>query len=100
MQNGLKVNTNDMYDNGNSTVRDAEEFNGKITDLKSHKESLMEIWRGPAATEFSAQVDNQVQNLNEFKELLNEFGEKIMSGAQRFDENEQESTVRAQNLFD
>lgn len=100
MSNGLKVKTGEMYENGNQTVRDAGEFNEKINDLKSHKDSLMDIWRGPAANEFGTQVESQITNLNEFRDLLNEFGEKIMRGAQTFEDNENDAVARAQRLYD
>ena len=44
-------------------------------------------------------MKGEIANLNEFKELLNLLGEKIMQGARLFDETEEENASAASNLF-
>ena len=96
---GLHVDSGNMNAEGLNTVSNAESFANEISNLDSNVNSLMSIWRGEAATKFKGVVDEQVVNLNSFKEVLSLLGEKIIAGARRFDENEEETANAASNLF-
>ena len=96
---GLHVDSGNMNTQGMNTVNSAETFANEINSLTSNIDSLMSIWRGLAATTFKGEADEQIVYLNEFKELLNLLGEKIMQGARTFDETEEANASAAANLF-
>lgn len=96
---GLHVDAGSMNTQGMNTISNAETFASEINNLSGNVDSLMSIWRGLAATTFKGQVDEQIVNLNQFKELLNLLGEKITQGARHFDETEEENASAAANLF-
>ena len=97
--NGLHVDSGNMNSQGLNTVSNAESFANEISNLSSNVDSLMSIWRGMAATTFKEAVDEQIINLNSFRELLTLLGEKISEGARHFDETEEENASMASNLF-
>ena len=96
---GLHLDASGMNTQGTSTVASAETFSSEINNLSSNVDSLMSIWRGLAATTFKSEVDQQIANLNEFKEILNLLGEKIMQGARLFDQTEEENASEHQIYF-
>ena len=96
---GLHVDFVEMDHQGNKTIASAEDLNTQITSLKNNMQELMNIWNGNAATQFQGAVEGQVTNLNQFKDLLNELGEKIVEGAKDFNATDEENAARANNLF-
>ena len=96
---GLHVDAGSMNSQGLNTISNAESFANEISNLGSNVDSLMSIWRGMAATTFKEAVDEQIINLNSFRELLSLLGEKITECARHFDETEEENASMASNLF-
>lgn len=96
---GLHVDAGSMNSQGLNTISNAESFANEISNLSSNVDSLMSIWRGMAASTFKEAVDEQIINLNSFRELLTLLGEKITEGARHFDETEEENASMASNLF-
>ena len=97
--NGLHVISDDMRNHGHKTISESENLNMKINSLKQNMEQLKAIWSGLAADNFSEAVNEQISNLNSFKDLLNELGERIVAGADTFEANESENASIAGNLF-
>ena len=97
--NGLHVDSGNMNSQGLNTISNAESFANEISNLDGNVNSLMNIWRGIAASNFKEAVDAQIVNLNAFREVLSLLGEKIVDGARRFDETEEENATNASRLF-
>lgn len=96
---GLHVDASNMNNQGVNTVNNSEHLGDEIGALKANVENLMTIWRGPAASEFNGVVNEQIDNLLEFRYLLNNVGEKISEGARYFSDVEEENTTLASHLF-
>lgn len=96
---GLHVDSSNMNTQGVNTVNNSEVLGDEIGALKANVDNLMTIWRGPAASEFNGVVDEQVANLQEFKNLINTLGEKITEGARHFNDVEEENASMASHLF-
>ena len=97
--NGIHVDPAAMELRGKNTLNLAEELKSQIDSLNTNKENLLGIWSGDAATSFSEAVQAQVKNLDNFKLLIEEMGNKIISGAGIFHENEQENADETKKLF-
>ncbi len=97
--NGIHVDPAAMELRGKNTLNLAEELKNQIDSLNNNKENLMGIWNGDAATSFDTVVQTQVKNLDNFKLLIEEMGNKIITGATTFHENEQENADEAKKLF-
>lgn len=97
--NGIHVDSELMREKGIGTVKSAEDLEAQVNSLKANMDELMTIWKGPAAEGFQTAVNEQVSNLNQFKELLNTLGEKIIDGANRFNETEEANANQASKLF-
>lgn len=100
MSNGIFVAPEIMDEQGRRTAELAVQLEGQIDQLKNNKSALLDIWKGGAATSFGESVDSQILNLNKFKELINELGEKISDGANTFNDTEEENTSAGRNLFE
>jgi len=100
MSNGLKVDPATMLNLGKETVGKSEDLKSQIDSLTSNENNLMGIWSGDAATTFDESVTAQMNNLEAFKNLIEELGTKINSGANTFDENEQQNVSDAKKLLD
>ena len=100
MANGLYVSPEDMNEQGRQTREEAVQLSNEIKNLQNTKASLLDIWKGTAANSFGESVDRQIDNLNQFKELINELGEAISSGAQGLSETEEANASAGKNLFD
>lgn len=96
---GLYVDSGNMNTQGMNTVTSANDFLSEINLLVSNVDSLMEIWKGTAASSFKQAVDSQVVNLKEFEKDLELLGEKIIQGARNFDAAEEENAAQASNLY-
>ena len=96
---GLHVDPAQMESHGKQTMNNAVELDNQIKSLTSNKDSLMGIWRGDAATSFDEAVQSQVKNLDAFKELINELGQRIMNGAGTFHTTEEDNASAAKNLY-
>ena len=96
---GLHVDSWSMNTQGMNTISNSESFASEINNLSSNVNSLMSIWRGLAATQFKEATDEQIVNLNSFKDLLLMLGEKITEGARRFNDTEEENASMASRLF-
>lgn len=96
---GLHVNAEVMHSQGVSTMNLSQELGTQIESLNANIDSLMTIWKGAAADQFRQATAPQIQNLRKFQELLDLLGQKIVDGAGRFDQVEQENVDRARNLF-
>ena len=96
---GLYVNSANMNTEGMNTVSNSQSLANEIANLDGNVNSLMSIWRGAAANSFKEVVDAQIVNLNSFREVLTLLGEKIIDGARRFDETEEENASNASRLF-
>lgn len=96
---GLHVNAEVMHSQGMSTINLSQELGAQIESLNSNIESLMTIWKGVSSDQFRQAVQPQIQNLRKFQELLDSLGQRIIEGARRFDQVEQDNADRAKNLF-
>lgn len=96
---GLRVNAEVMHSQGVSTMNLSQELGTQIENLNANIDSLMTIWKGASADQFRQATAPQIQNLRKFQELLDTLGQKIVDGAGRFDQVEQENVDRARNLF-
>ena len=99
MNGGLFVNTEEMDARGNDTIREGENLENQIRNLSSSVSELMTIWHGPAANSFNESVTNQLEELREFKSLIDQYGQNIVSGARKFSETETENANMAGKLF-
>ncbi len=100
MGNGIYVSPEVMEEQGNNTVALANQLEGQINQLKVSKNALLDIWRGASATSFNESVELQLNNLNSFKDLINELGEKIITGAHTFSDAEEANAAEGRSLFD
>ncbi len=100
MANGLFVSPEDMNEQGRQTVEQAVQLSNEIKNLQNTKMSLLDIWKGTAANSFGESVDRQISNLNAFRDLINELGEAISSGAQNLSETEEENAQTGKGLFE
>lgn len=100
MANGLFVSPEDMNEQGRQTVEQAVQLSNEIKNLQNTKMSLLDIWKGTAANSFGESVDRQISNLNAFRDLINELGEAISSGAQNLSETEEENAQAGKGLFE
>ena len=96
---GLSVNTGAMNANGKDTVANAEYFATELNSLQNNINGLMTIWRGPAASEFNTSYQEQAQNLDAFRQLLNDLGESISAGARVLNDTEEENASAGAHLF-
>lgn len=99
MANGLYADPSVIDQKGRSTMNLAVDLKSEIDSLTANKDNLMSIWKGQAANAFESATANQLTNLENFKDLLNEMGEKIVQGANTFSTNEEENTNMAANLY-
>jgi len=97
--NGLHVDPAQMEANGKETINQASALDEQIKSLTSNKESLLSIWKGQAAEAFNESVESQITNLNSFKALIEELGNRITTGASTFNTNEEENTALAKELL-
>jgi WXG100 family type VII secretion target len=100
MSTGIKVDPATMSSLGKETVGESENLKSQIDSLKGNENNLMGIWKGDAAKTFDETVTSQMSNLELFKELIEELGTKINTGATTFDENEQQNVADAKKLLD
>ena len=96
--NGLKVSPEVMKEHGETAAKMSEDFKTKINDLKNSKNGLMQIWRGPSATEFDEAVDIQTGKLEEFEGILADMAQKIKEGADNYETTEEENTQESRRL--
>ena len=99
MTNGILVNPAEMEDLGKNTLKLSEDLKGQIDELTNNKDNLMSIWMGDAASAFDASVVAQLTNLDKFKALIEEMGNRIVKGSGTFNDNEEENTNTAKRLF-
>lgn len=99
MSSGLQVNTGAMNSNGQETVANAEMFQTELHSLRNNIEGLMTIWRGMSANEFNNSYQEQAQNLDAFRVLLNDLGESISQGASILNRTEEENASAGAHLF-
>ncbi len=99
MTNGIHVDPAEMETHGKSTLNLAEELKSQIDDLTKNESELQTIWKGDAANTFDEAVESQLKNLNEFKLLIEEMGNKIVGGASTFNTNEENNVTEAKKMF-
>lgn len=96
---GLHVDASNMNTQGVNTVNNSQVLGDEISALKTNVDNLMTIWRGPAASEFNNVVEEQIDYLQQFRDLLNELGDKISEGARHFNDVEEDNASMASHLF-
>ena len=96
---GLHADTGAMNANGRDTIANAEYFSNELGNLRNNIEGLMTIWRGLSANEFNKSYEEQAQNLEAFRQLLNELGEKITESANISNRTEEENASAGAHLF-
>ena len=96
---GLHVDAGAMNANGKDTVTNAEYFSNELHSLRSNIEGLMTIWRGLSANEFNNSYQEQAQNLEAFRQLLNDLGESISQGATILNDTEEDNASAGSHLF-
>jgi len=97
--NGIHVDPAQMDALGKKTINSSADLDSQIKSLTSNKDSLIAIWTGNSSTAFDRAVQMQIKNLNAFKDLINELGQKITTGANTFYTNEEENANDAKNLY-
>lgn len=96
---GLHADTGAMNTNGLDTVANAEFLSGELNSLRNNIEGLMTLWRGLSANEFNKSYEEQANNLEAFRQLLNDLGERISAGAAVLNRTEEENASAAANLI-
>lgn len=96
---GLHADTGAMNTNGKDTVANAEYLENELNSLRSNIDGLMTIWRGMSANEFSASYEEQANNFNAFKILLNDLGESISAAANILNKTEEDNADAGAHLF-
>lgn len=96
---GLHVDSASMDANGKDTVTNSEYFSNELHSLKNNIEGLMTLWRGLSANEFNDSYLEQSQNLEAFRQLLNDLGESISQGANILNKTEEENASAGAHLF-
>lgn len=99
MAGGLQVNTGAMNANGKDTVANSEYFQEELASLRNNIDGLMTIWRGLSANEFNKSYQEQANNLDAFRQLLNDLGESISKGANILNKTEEENASAGAHLF-
>ncbi len=96
---GLHADTGSMNTRGRETVSNSELFENEIGSLNNNIAELMTIWRGLSANEFKDSYLEQHENLERFRELLNELGENISSAANILNKTEEDNAATGAHLF-
>ena len=96
---GLHADTNAMNLNGKETVANSEYFSNELTSLKNNVEGLMTIWKVMSANEFNGSYQEQANNLEQFRQLLNDLGESISKAASILNRTEEENASAGSHLF-
>ncbi len=96
---GLHADTGSMNTRGKETVDNAQLFENEISSLNNNVAELMTIWRGLSANEFKDSFLEQSENLEKFRELLNELGENISSAANILNRTEEDNAAAGAHLF-
>ena len=96
---GLHVDAGAMNANGKDTVTNSEYFANELHSLRSNIEGLMTLWRGISANEFNNSYQEQAQNLEAFRQLLNDLGESISQGAGILNKTEEDNASAGGHLF-
>lgn len=96
---GIQARTSEMNQNGQQTVANADYFQNELASLRSNVESLMNIWKGLSATEFNKAFEEQMKNLDAFRQLLVELGESISRGAKILNKAEEDNAYAGSHLF-
>lgn len=96
---GLYADTAAIDANGRETVANSEYLANEIASLRNNVEGLGTIWIGLSSNEFTKSFEMQEQNLNEFRQLLNDLGEAISKSAKILNDAEEENAARGKNLF-
>ncbi len=96
---GLHVDSAAMNLNGEETVANAEYLQNEIMSLRHNVEGLGTIWTGPSANEFNKSFEAQEQNLQSFRQLLNDLGEAISKSANILNRAEEDNAQRGRDLF-
>lgn len=96
---GLQVNTGGMNNNGRETVANAADLQSELGSLRNNIDSLLAIWRGLSANEFSKTYQEQAKNFDAFRQLLNDLGEGISKGANILNRTEEENASAGAHLF-
>ncbi|MBR4694185.1 MAG: WXG100 family type VII secretion target [Bacilli bacterium] len=95
---GLKVSPERMREISEKSGTMVEDLKTKSTDLKNKKIGLMQIWRGPSATEFDSGSDVHFQKLEEFENVLQDMVARIKAGSESFRTTEEENVTEARKL--
>ena len=96
---GLHADTGSINTRGRETVANSELFENEIGSLNNNVAELMTIWRGLSANEFKDSFLEQHENLEKFRELLNELGENISSAANILNRTEEDNASAGAHLF-
>ena len=96
---GLHADTAAIDLNGRETVANAEYLANELVSLRHNVEGLETIWTGLSANEFNSSFESQEQNLQAFRQLLNDLGEAISKSASILNRTEEENAERGRNLF-
>ena len=99
MNNGLHAETESIYQEGNNTINNSENFSNLIMNLNDNVNELMGIWNGPSANIFKSECDRQIVELREFNNILNTKGQNIVKGSQMLDDAENQNISDAKKLF-
>ena len=96
---GLHADTAAININGKDTVANSEYLEQELNNLRSNMEGLMSLWRGLSANEFNSSYEEQADNFNKFRILLNDLGESISKAASILNRTEEENASAGSHLF-
>ncbi len=96
---GIHVSPAEMEADGKSTLDLSNELNNEIKELTATKDSLTSMWKGDASDTFNDAATSELKSLTEFQELITEMGNRIISGANTFYNNEEENVDDAKKLL-
>ena len=96
---GLHVDSGGMNNNGRTTVANAGYLQNELASLSHNMDGLMSIWKGLSANEFNQSYQQQAKTFNDFRQLLDELGEKISTASQILNRTEEENASAGSRLF-
>ena len=99
MANGIFVDSAGMKAKGVQIGEHSANLSSQISSLSNQVEELMQIWKGEAANTFNEACKEQIVNLNNFESLVHEMSEKIVAGANTFNQTEEDNVSAVSGLF-
>ena len=71
---------------GENVVRNAEEFQGLLTEIQNANAQLKSYWVGDDATKYLGAVEEQAEHMKKLSVTINEIGEFLISVSRAYQE--------------